>query len=85
MNAIAAMRGAGDGKLLVAKPERIGGAALDQRNGLQSFDGGARKYRAFDLAKRQHATASRVGNSDRPGVAALDELSPHHFDEHGIG
>src|SRR5512134_743983 len=59
MNAIAAMRGAGDGKFLVGKFERIGGAALDQRNGLQGFDGGAREYRASDLAERQHATALR--------------------------
>ena len=73
MHTIAAMGGAGDRKLLIAEPERIGRPALDQRNGLQRLDRRAREHRALDIAEREHEPAVRVGDRDRAGMAALDE------------
>ena len=72
-------------KLIVAEPERIGGPALDQRNGLQRLDRRAGEHWSLDLAERQHEAPLGVGNSDRAGMAALDEGPSHHLDEHGIG
>ena len=85
MQIIAAMGGAGDRKLLIAEPERIGRPALDQRHGLQRLDRRAREHRPLDIAEREHEAAMSVGNGDRAGVAALDEGPSDHLDEHGIG
>ena len=84
MHAVAAMRGAGDRKLGVAQPERIGSAALDQQNRLERLHRGAREDGTFDVAKRECELSGRIGDGDRAGMAAFHELSAHHLDEHGI-
>jgi hypothetical protein len=84
MHPIAAVRGASDRKLGIAKPKRIGGAALDEGQGLQRFHRGAWKDRALDIAKGKNEAAGSIGNRDGAGMAALDDRPPHHLDEHGI-
>src|SRR5262245_13378736 len=59
MHAVAAMRGASDRKLGVAKPERLGGAAFDQRNGLENFHRGAREDATVNVAKCERELSGR--------------------------
>ena len=59
----AGMRGAGERDLGLAELQRVGGAALDQRQRLQRLDGGARKDRLVDFAERERDRA--VGVDDR--------------------
>ena len=85
MHTVAAMRGAGDRELVIAEPKRVGGAALDQRNGLQRLDRGAREHRSLDIAERKQEPPISIGNGDSAGMAALDERPSDHLDEDGIG
>ena len=85
MRAIAVMRGASNRKLGIAEPKRIGGPALDERNGLQRFHRGTREDRPLHVAERENEPPRRIGDGDRPRMTALDDPSPHHLDEHGIG
>src|SRR5215510_8602070 len=62
MDAVAAMRGASHRKLGVAEPERIGGAAFDQRNGLEDFHRGAREDATLNVAKRKGELSGRIGD-----------------------
>ena len=62
MHAVAAMRSARDRKLGLAKPERIGGAALDQQNGLERFHRGAREDGTLDVANRECELTGRIGD-----------------------
>src|SRR4029453_2888923 len=84
MDAVAAMRGASDRKLGVAKPKRVRRAAFDQRNGLESLHRGAREDAPLNVAKSQPELSGRIGQGDRAGMADFDKLSPHRLDEHGI-
>ena len=84
VNRVAAMRGAGDGELGLTETERVGGAALDQRNGLQGLDGGARKYRTRHIAERQQEMSISVGDGDGAAMAALDQAPARHLDEDRI-
>src|SRR5215831_5244290 len=78
MHDIAAMRGASDGELIVSKPEGVCGAALDERDRLDRLDGRARINRTLDIAEREQEMSVRVGDSDCPSVAALDDRPARH-------
>ena len=82
---LAAMRGAGDRELVVAEPERVGGAALDQRHGLHRLDGRAGKHRPFDVAEGKQEPTVGIGDSDRARMPALDQRPSEDLDERGIG
>jgi hypothetical protein len=84
MNGIAAVRGASHGKLVLAKPEGIGGPALNERNGLQRLDGRAGEDRAPDIAKREQQMPLRIGDGDGARMAALDERTSRDLDEDGV-
>ena len=84
MSLLAAMRGASDGELLVAEAKGVGGAALDQRQGLHGLDGGTRIDRALDVADaKQHAPIG-IGDGDGAAVAALHQASARHLDQNRI-
>src|SRR5262245_19775942 len=80
MHAVAAMRGASHRKFGVAKPEHIGGAAFDQRNGLKGLHRGAREDATLNVAKRQHEISGRIGDGDSTGMAAFDKRYPNYLD-----
>ena len=50
---LCAMRRASNSELGFTETERLGSAALDQRDGPQGLDGGARIHRTLDRAKRK--------------------------------
>ena len=81
----AGMRRAGERDFGLAEPQRVGRAALDQRQRLQRLDGGARKNRFVDFAEHERDRA--VGVDDRAGaaVARFDARAAHDLDDDGIG
>ncbi len=85
MQGTAAMRGAGDRKLVIAEPERIGCPALDQQNGLHRLDRRAGKHRSIDIAKSKQEPAIGIGDGNRARMPALDEAASDDFDERWIG
>ena len=70
---LAAMRGAGERQLLVAKAVAVGRALLDQRQRLQCLDRRARKYRRSHVADGKHVAALRIGHRDGAAVSALHQ------------
>jgi hypothetical protein len=65
------MRSASDGELRLPKAEGLGGAAFDQRDGLQGLDGRARIDRAFDVTEPKQNAPVSIGDGDGAAVAAL--------------
>src|SRR4029077_18180987 len=76
--------GAGQREFLVAKTITVGGATLDQRQGLQRLDGGARKNRRRHVADGQHRAAIGVGDRDGAMVPAFHQASAQNFDQNRV-
>ena len=81
---LAVVRRACDGQLLVGETERVGGAALDQRQGLQDLDRRAREDRELDVADRDDHRAVGVDDRDRPTMRRFALAAADRFDEFGI-
>src|SRR5262245_53865095 len=84
MHRLAAVRAAGDGEFAVVKPIGVGGAALDQWNGLQQLHRRARKYRPLDIAERDNNASVRIRDREGAAMHALDQTSSSHLDEDWI-
>ncbi len=77
---LAAMRGAGQRQLRGTDPERVGGTALDQGQGLEGLDRRARVDGLVDVAQgQQHATV-RIGHARPHPMPAFDPLAAPHLD-----
>ena len=79
------MRRAGERNLLVAQTQPIGGAALDERQGLQRLDGGARIDRPVRVAKGHNHPAVGIDDRAGPAVGGFDPFSARGLDDHRIG
>jgi hypothetical protein len=84
MPRLAGMRGAGQRQLFVAEAESVGGAGLDQRQGLQRLDRGARENRRCHIADGQHASAVGIGHGDGAAMPALDQRPAQDFDQNRV-
>ena len=85
MRLLARMRGAGERDLLVAEAEAVGGAALDQRQGLQRLDRRTRIDGPVDVAEGEHHPPVRVDHGARPAMGGFDPLAAQDFDDDRIG
>ena len=81
MARLAAVRGAGERQFGIAEAVAVGGAALDQRQGLQRLDGGARKDAPADVADRRPPLAAGIDHGDGAAMEALDQRAAGDFDE----
>jgi hypothetical protein len=81
---LAIVRGASDCELVVAETELVGGAALDQRQGLQHLDGRARKDGPLDIAERGDHPAIGVEYGDRAAMRRFARPAAHRFDQNRI-
>jgi hypothetical protein len=84
MRRLAAMRSAGERKLLIAEAITIRRALLQQWQSLKDFDRRTREDRLRHVAKGQRQFSIGAGNGDSAAVAALHQRSPRHFDENRI-
>jgi hypothetical protein len=82
---LAVMRGAGEGKLGGAEPIMLGGATLDEGQGLKRLDRRAREDRPLDVAPAGDDGAGGVDDRGGAAMAALDEIAAQDLDEDGIG
>src|SRR4029077_15482456 len=71
-------------KLRLREPVTIGGARLDEAQGLQALDRGARKNALSGLPERQHARPIRIHHHRRAAVLALDRAAARHLDQNRI-
>jgi hypothetical protein len=81
---LAAVRSAGERELLIAKTVAVGCAVLHQRQRLQHLDRRTRKYRLCHVPDRKYPVSIGIGDGNRAAVAALNQRTPHHFDENWI-
>ena len=79
------VRGAREGELAVGEPERIGGAALDQRQCLHGLGCGARVHGRLDVAQREHHPAVAVDDDGTAAMLALDAVAARDLDGDGVG
>ena len=78
---LAVVRSAGDGQLLVAQAELVGGAAGHERQGLQHFHRRAREHRALDVAERCDRRAVGIDDGDRAAMRRFADAAAHRFDQ----
>ena len=81
---LAGMRGAGERDLGVRQPVFVGEPALDERQGLQRLDGGARIDAALDVADGKHRRALGVDDRDRATMARFDLGAAGDLDQNRI-
>jgi len=83
------MRAAGERDLWGAETEAIGGAALEERQGLQRLDGRAGEDRPGDVADGRHHLAVGADHGEGAGVHALHQGTAGELDQdrvaHGVG
>jgi hypothetical protein len=84
MRRLAAVRGAGERKLFIAKTVTIGRPLFHEGQRLKDLDRRTRENRRRNVADGQHHFSRRVGKSDGGAVAALDQRSARHFDNNRI-
>ena len=84
MGLAAGVRGAGKRDLVVAEAEAIGGAAFDERQGLQGLDGGARINRPLGVAERQNHPAVGIDDRARAAMGGFDPIAARGLDGHRI-
>ena len=81
---LAGMRGAGERDLLCAQAQAVRGAALEQRQGLQRLDRGARVDRPLDVAERHHDRSARVDDRSGAAMGGFDPIAAQSLGDHGI-
>src|SRR5215212_6429674 len=74
MRLLGIVRGAGDGKLLIRKAERIGGPGEDERECLKGFGRGAEVDVRFGVAQGFEHVAPGITGGKAAAVDALDQL-----------
>ena len=81
---LAAVGGASERKLSPGQAVTLSRSGFHEYEGLQRLDGGAWKYRPFDVAKREHNATIRIGHSDRATMPGLDYGTAQDFDKNRI-
>ena len=72
---LAAMRCAGDGEFRVAQTESVRRTGLDQWQGLQRLDGGARVDGRIDIAPLQRYLRRRIDDGDATAMHAFHHVA----------
>jgi hypothetical protein len=78
---LGAVRGAGDGELLVREPQRVCGTGADERDRLEGFGRGAGVCVAFRVAHGLDELPFGVADGDASPVYVLHEIAASHGDE----
>ena len=81
----AGMRRGGKRQFRLGHPERIGGAAFDQRQCLHRFDRRARIDQQFRIAAAEHRPPIGVDDDDVNAVPALNHVAASDFADDGLG
>ena len=77
------VRGTGEGKFQFCKPERLRGAALDDRDGLERFSGGAEITQLIDIACRGNEISFDVDDRSNAPMDAFDDVAPGDLGKNG--
>ena len=75
---------AGERDLLVGQAVLVRDAALDQGQGLQRLDGGARENAPVHVADRQNRSPLRIDHRDAAPMARLDQVPAGDLDKKRI-
>ena len=78
------VRGAGKGQFGRRNRPSVGGAALDQRQGLDRLDGGTRQDAHLGVAPLQGGLAGYIDHGDAAPVAAFHHRAARHLDQDRI-
>ncbi len=85
MLVLAGVGGAGERNLPVAQAQPVGGAALDERQGLERLDRRARIDRSLDVAEGERDCAIRIDDRARPAMGGFDPPATKDFDHNRVG